>query len=376
MARGARLAVAESALRIDGLESALELSLGWLRAQCPCGECRTRSGQRLVGRAGVSDELEWAELSSDASRLQLRWRDGHRSQFALGELQAFAAARGRWAPFGMASRRQLGLARRPFRGDDAAVGEWLELLADNQVLLLEGVPCERAMVTRVARMIGPVLPTIYGESWLVTASDPDTNIAYSARDLPLHQDLSAYEAPPGLQLLHCLRFDTNVTGGESTFADALAAADALRSASPEHFRTLCEVWATFDKLNERQAMTIRKPHLALDDYGQIIELNWAPPFEGAYAGRAEREAEYARAYSAFELELRRAPSLVLRLQPGELLIFLNRRTLHGRSAFVPSSAPDGGRVLEGCYVGLDDVANQFARRRRAAERSQHAQQVT
>ena len=39
---------------------------------------------------------------------------------------------------------------------------------------------------------------------VVTTEDP-VNIAYSPVQLNFHMDLAYYEAPPGLQLLHCIR---------------------------------------------------------------------------------------------------------------------------------------------------------------------------
>jgi gamma-butyrobetaine dioxygenase len=36
------------------------------------------------------------------------------------------------------------------------------------------------------------------------------NVAYSTLGLVMHQDLVYYESPPGLQLLHCMRFDDEI----------------------------------------------------------------------------------------------------------------------------------------------------------------------
>ena len=42
-----------------------------------------------------------------------------------------------------------------------------------------------------------------------------------------------FEAPPGLQLLHCLKNST--TGGNSTFADGFKAAELLSLQHPQHY---------------------------------------------------------------------------------------------------------------------------------------------
>lgn len=46
----------------------------------------------------------------------------------------------------------------------------------------------------------------------MVSTDNPINIAYSNMALELHQDLPYYESPPGVQLLHCLKFSPSVTG--------------------------------------------------------------------------------------------------------------------------------------------------------------------
>jgi gamma-butyrobetaine dioxygenase len=82
------------------------------------------------------------------------------------------------------------------------------------------------------------MTTIYGTIWDVKVDLRPINIAYSNVALDLHQDLVYYESPPGLQLLHCLRFDASIQGGATTFVDVFAAAEALRTANPAVLRLL------------------------------------------------------------------------------------------------------------------------------------------
>ena len=46
----------------------------------------------------------------------------------------------------------------------------------------------------------------------------------------------------------------------------------------------------------------------------------------------------------------------LRLGPGEMVGFHNRRVLHGRRAFNPAT---GRRLLRGCYVDWDEVNSRI-----------------
>jgi gamma-butyrobetaine dioxygenase len=68
-------------------------------------------------------------------------------------------------------------------------------------------------------------------------------------------------------------------------------------------------------------------------------------------------APYNRAYRAY-LRLVQAPryQATFRLRPGEMMVFDNRRVLHGREAFDPNSGP---RHLHGFYVSRDAVRSRL-----------------
>lgn len=98
-------------------------------------------------------------------------------------------------------------------------------------------------------MICPVQSNIYGDISDVKASPSPINIAYSTEELGLHMDLAYYESPPGLQLLHCMKVDDSVEGGQSFFVDSFHAANELRNKYPTHFNTLTRLGATFQKIH-------------------------------------------------------------------------------------------------------------------------------
>jgi len=206
------------------------------------------------------------------------------------------------------------------------------------------------------RAFGPLLPTIYGDTWIVEAKDNPENIAYSPLGLALHMDLLAYESAPGVQLLHCQSFDSTITGGLSVFSDAFAAAERLRRKHPAHFLVLCEVHATFHKRNKDQHMVYRRPHIVVDDWDRIVQVNWSPPFEGPLQARPQMVEPYLKAYKAFSDEINDERHLLqFRMEAGTCLCFLNRQILHARTEYQGR----GQRVLEGCYVSLDDLLNKY-----------------
>ena len=73
------------------------------------------------------------------------------------------------------------------------------------------------------------------------------------------------------------------------------------------------------------------------------------------------------AYRAFAVELREPRySTRTKLRDGELVVFDNRRTLHGRTAYASAKHP---RHLQGCYLTRDSVYSMTAVLRRQLEGS-------
>ena len=116
------------------------------------------------------------------------------------------------------------------------------------VSIVRHVPTSDRAVRRVAALIAPVQQTLYGEDWDVKVEQTVTNVASRDLDLPLHMDLPYCESPPGLQLLHCLRFDAEVQGGESLLLDSFATLEQFRAAFPAHFDSLTKIPASWQYL--------------------------------------------------------------------------------------------------------------------------------
>ena len=84
--------------------------------------------------------------------------------------------------------------------------------------------------------------------WDVVSVPGAENVAYTSLAIPPHQDLLYYEAPPGLQLLHCLHFGAGVSGGDSSFADGMRIGQVVRERDPRAFELLCSVPLTYQYL--------------------------------------------------------------------------------------------------------------------------------
>ena len=258
---------------------------------------------------------------------------------------------------------------------EQGVHQWTTALINTGICILENAPGLDHTVTRVARRIAPPLETLYGSIFDVRTEINPINIAYTNAGLKLHQDLSYYESPPGLQFLHCLEFDQSVVGGDSTFVDTFVMVDLLRQQNPEAFDILQTIPATFQKNHFNRDLPAqfyyRRPHITTNASNDVTQVFWSPAFEGpvhmddetavhlGYASEADAMDAYYYGYRSFAKLLTSERVLNewginFRASPGEILSFNQRRMLHGREEF----HGEGQRHMQGCYVGEGDFLSR------------------
>ena len=242
-----------------------------------------------------------------------------------------------------------------------ALLDWLRLLRDFGVAVLRNTPREPLTVLALAHLIGPARATNFGEHFdVVSKHEPNSN-AYTALGLLCHTDLPNWERPPDYQLLHCLENDAE--GGDSILVDGFQAAETLYQREPAAFRLLSQSPIDFHFQDRESDIRFRAPTIALDEAGAVTEIRFNFAVMDAIDAPAKRMGLLCRALRTFAAVIRE-PALECRyrLKPGELLIFDNRRVLHGRAAFDPAT---GGRHLQGCYVDRDQLLSRI----RVLERS-------
>ena len=246
-------------------------------------------------------------------------------------------------------------------GSDAVLLDWFQLLRDTGVAVLRDTPREPLSVLALAGLMGPARATNFGEHFdVVSKPEPNSN-AYTALGLLCHTDLPNWERPPDYQLLHCLENDVN--GGDSILVDGFRAAEELRLREPAAYRLLTRFSIDFRFQDNESDIRFRAPTIGLNDAGTVTEVRFNFAVMDAISAPPERIGALCRALRAFAAVIR-DPALEChyRLRPGELLVFDNRRVLHGRAAFDPST---GRRHLQGCYVDRDQLLSRI----RVLERS-------
>lgn len=215
------------------------------------------------------------------------------------------------------------------------------------------VPPERDQVLKVTRSLAYDRPTGYGRVFdVVVEPSEEINLAYSAREFDLHSDLTYRETSPGVQLLHCIR--NSVDGGYSYFSDGFKAAQLLKQQNPILFEVLLRFPATFVVRDPYRDLKFRRqqPVLSLDHSGHLKDVYYSP-FMLPPIGHKDDIKLFYLALDQFTQFLQSPQNKsISKMEPGDLFIFHNRRVLHGRSSYDPTTS---NRFLQGCYMDWDEI---------------------
>eukprot|EP01138_Halocafeteria_seosinensis_P003006 gb/GECG01003070.1/.p1 GENE.gb/GECG01003070.1/~~gb/GECG01003070.1/.p1 ORF type:complete len:268 (+),score=23.18 gb/GECG01003070.1/:1-804(+) len=220
-----------------------------------------------------------------------------------------------------------------------------------------GLRCQdvTAYIVLFLRRISFPRPTLYSPGMWRTEVLPDPNdTAYSARALAAHTDNTYLEDTPGLQAFHCLKADPD-GGGKTLLVDGFQVAATLRECYPDTFEYFASRPIPFHFKDPGYSLLQWKRIIQTDDNGEVIDFAFnnddrSPiiPFPGEDASRVLEF--YTHLKHLLSVIRSGKNTLWFPLLPGTLLMFNNRRILHGRSAFSTTS----GRVLAGCYLNKEE----------------------
>jgi len=355
----------------DGATS--EVSSLWLRDNRP-DDRDPHSGQRLIDVIDLpeSPRLHSAVLAPEG--IHIEWADeGCRTLFNKEWLAAHARGGGKppelsvrtWleggtldagCDFAWASPAALG-------ADPRLRLEWLTRLLQDGLAFLNEVAAEEPALLATMPLIGRVLETNHGLTFDVRSVAQPENLAYTDLGLGLHTDNPYREPVPGFQALHALL--PSQEGGESLFADGLALA-ARRETAPRDFALLTATLVPFRYRSRDTDLYAERPLIQLAAGGEIVAVHYNSRSVAPLPPGADLAGFYA-AYRRFAMLLRESRfQLRTRLGAGTLVVFDNRRILHGRTAFASARFP---RHLRGCYLTCDSVHSEarLLRRQLAAQ---------
>lgn len=316
------------------------------------------SGQRRHGARDLEDAVV-LRADVQGERLVTQFASGVRSL----ELARLRAAGPAWSELALWPTPELCAASAPidfsaYLADDAALAEALSRVARFGLVLLTGAGDDPDGVERATARFGFIRETNYGRQFDVRVEAQPSNFAFTERALDLHADNPYRDPVPTLQLLHAIKAD-DAGGGETLFVDGFAHAEALRRERPDPFEILARepVRFTFREASGA-AWSARYPVLETDGAGGLRAVRVNHRSLDLEPSDAEGQDAWYDAYLDLYRRLH-APGTAFerRLQPGELVIFDNRRLLHGRRAY----ARGGARWLRGAYADSDGLHATLAR---------------
>lgn len=327
----------------------------WLRDNCPSG-LHPDTQERSFDLLSVPEDVHPVDLSADAGGVRVTWSEArHVSRYpeawlrrhrpGCQEVDPAAVPPVLWRGGDAASQVPRASAS-GLLGDDDALLDWLIAGKRVGLAVVHGLEDHAEAGQDVARRIGFLRETNFGTTFEVISKPNPNNLAYTAEALPPHTDLTNQELPPGFQFLHCVA--NAATGGGSMFCDGFAIAEDLRSGDPDAFALLSETEIPMRFHDDAVDIRRRDTVIETDRSGALVQLRFNAHLAGIFDMPAADLHGYYRAYRRL-MAMTRDPAYLttLRLTAGEMVVFDNRRVLHGRDAFDPST---GFRHLRGCYV--------------------------
>lgn len=363
----------------------LTFDYAWLRDGCKCPRCvDPGTRQRNFNAAHIASYIRPQAVKWDGQTLEILWRndiegyDNHKTTYTADYLArpgvdfgiGTGRSRGRfhWRKRDM-EKLQHWVSFDDYMNDDDKFAAAMKSLSGLGIIFVKDIPQSREMVEKIATRMGPLRNTFYGSTWDVRSVPDAKNVAYTAKPLDFHMDLMYMDNPPGFQLLHCL--ENSCEGGESLFADTFLAEFDMRAKYPHYADQLEKLSLSYSYdhdnavYNNSWPVFQYYPRPLKSGRRILLHVNYSPPFQShimrpSWNGLAEESdtPQYPlKPLGIFAKHLGDDRNIFkLKLEPGQCVIFENRRVVHSRRQFDNSS---GKRWLAGAYVDDDALISRF-----------------
>ncbi len=356
--------------RIPGFDQPAPFSWHWLRDH---DESETGqdpiTGQRRVDTFGLGD-VEAGSVEVGAESVTVTWPDGATATCSRRLLESVAAEYLRtdwsvWAerkpsiptdvvlwPDPSTGPAEIGLDAFLDEESVSALADGVDQLSRYGYLVLRGDVVDRDLAAGFARRLGYVRQTIFGGMWdLAPDLTEHADTAYTTVELAPHTDGTYSHDAPGLQFFYCLQAAPE--GGESVLVDGFAIAAELAAAEPDVYTTLASVPVPGRYIEPGVHLRAERPVLRSDPRGVLDQVSFNNYDRAPFLLPPDLEGRFHHAYRRFaELTSDPARRVAVGLTPGDILVFDNWRTMHGRRAFT------GPRHYVGAYLNHEDLESK------------------
>ena len=222
-------------------------------------------------------------------------------------------------------------------------------------VIIKNVPTEDNFIVKFANSIGSVRRTNFGEYFDVKSKPAPNDLAYTSLHLSPHTDNPYRNPVPCIQLLHCIQ--NEVSGGHSTLVDGYTVTEDLKIENPDLYKILTEVKVKFKFIDKEVVLEDWSELIKLNDDKTFKQVRFSPRLDYVPVLDKEKLDMYYRARKKLsEMYNSEKYRIEFRLEPKDLLMMDNYRSLHGRTSF---DTNEGDRFLQGCYIDYDSTEGKL-----------------
>ena len=337
----------------------IELHPLWLRERVSCKDLLdVNTGQRLYDPSILNHKLKIQNASIKNRNLNISFSDGIKSDYQIGDLLNEInknLLNNKITLWNSKTKNKPTIVFKKGMFNNKLGLNCLEKFYKYGFVILKRTPCQKNSILMLASLIGTIRPTNFGRLFNVRSVRKAKDLAYTSQALSAHTD-NPYRKPiPGIQLLHCIKNDSE--GGHSTLTDGFAVSEYLRKKHKQFFKILSTVRIRFTYVDE---------NTMLENWGETIELNkdntikrvrLSPRLDYVPVLKKKQLSLFYKARSFF-IKLCNSTKFMIKfkLDKGDLMIMDNYRTLHGRTSY---KMDVGERHLQGCYIDHDSAESKI-----------------
>ncbi len=337
----------------------IELHPLWLRERVKNQEhLDQNTGQRLYDPAKLSQKLKIKNALIKKKLLSVEFTDGIEFQYHLDELLEEINKN---IPDNKLHLWNSKIKTKPvatyknnfFNSKEGF--KFLEKFYKYGFAILKHTKVKKNSIVKYANLLGVVRPTNFGVLFNVISVRKANDLAYTSYPLSAHTD-NPYRKPiPGIQLLHCIK--NNSQGGLSTLTDGFAVSEYIKKKYYNFFKILTKVKIRFTYMSKNTFLENWGETIELDQKGNLKRIRLSPRLDYVPMLKKNKLSEFYKARALF-IKLCNSKKFMIKfkLSPGDLLIMDNYRTLHGRTSY---DMKIGERHLQGCYIDHDSAESKL-----------------
>ncbi len=354
-----RIEISHNKVFLKLTKKKLEIHPLWLRERARLNNLHDKNtDQRLYDPSELKTNLKIKKASISNGHLSINFNDGIKFDYEIKEL---FYELNKNLPYekpilwNSKTKSKPEASYREHMFDTINMYDLLQNFYKYGFIIIKKTPAEEDFLVKFANSIGTVRPTNFGTTFNVRSEKNYNDLAYTDQHIAAHTD-NPYRKPiPCIQLLHCIY--NEVEGGFSTVVDGFAVAEYLKKKHKDLFSILSSTKVRFRFVDENVILENWGKIIELDENEELKQIRHSPRLD--YVSFLEKN-KLEKFYKARRLFSKLCASekfeLKFKLEKGDIMMFDNHRTLHGRTSF---NKNEGKRFLKGCYIDHDSTEGKL-----------------